>query len=326
MSDQLNQPSLSREDLEGLQPGTASPLSDLGGDRTLGLVGDRGELAALDSVPSSQRLSFPGDLRDSDHWICFRVAKNFKLKRKTLSQTETLAYIYLPVPADLRTGYKSNYANEDLGLIGELTRQAFEGGGGDNDTNISQLGYAVGADIAQSGQAAAIVSSVVSSAAGSGTIGSLVAGASALAVTQGAKAGIAAAGVSRNPHTAVLFSGVGFRSHSFNYKLVPRNRQESLVLKDIITAFKYYMAPNFGESTHFFEYPQQFDIDLKNERSLFDIGTSVLTDFSVNYHGNGFPSYFQGNAGDMNPTTVDISMSFQEVTITTKDEIKKYGR
>ena len=150
-------------------------LTELRGDRFGGFstAGERGPLAALDNPNNSdKRLTFPSTLQDDDHWVCFRVAKNFKLKRKSVSQSDTLAYIYLPIPANLSTGYKSNYANEDLGLAGQLAVDAgiLTGTDGNSEAYKNAVS-ALAADVAQSSAASGFVSGLVASATGTGTAG-----------------------------------------------------------------------------------------------------------------------------------------------------------
>lgn len=292
------------------------------------MQGTRGALSALDDAATSdKRLFFPSTLAETDHWICFRVADLRQLRSKAVTQENTLVYIYLPVPTSLKTGYKANYANEGLGLGGDLALAMINGESNYKDRfNKTAVLGALATDFGVSGLGT-LVGGMIGEATGGGTVGTTVGAATGAAATQAAVAGLANAGIARNPHQAVLFSGTDFRTHSFNYRLQARNRQESAEINKIITAFKYYMAPKVSKSTHFFDYPQQFDIDFKNESFLFDIGTSVLTTFDVDYHAQGSPLYFESqHNGDMAPAVIDISMSFQEVTITTKDEIAKLGR
>jgi hypothetical protein len=302
-------------------------LNELYEQRFAEMDSTRGALSSLaDGRTSDKRLSFPQGLGDTDHWVCFRVAEERKFRSKAVKQENTLAYIYLPVPTSLKTGYKSNYKNQELGVIGALTSAGLgDATSGNKDQfNKEAIAGALATDFAKS-EAGTLASGLIGNIIG-GTTGAIAGGAAAVAANQAVTAGLGNAGIARNPHQAVLFDGTDFRSHSFNYRLIARNRAESVTINKIITAFKYYMAPKISKSTHFFEYPQQFDIDFKNENFLFDIGTSVLTSFDVDYHAQGSPLYFNSGDGDMAPSVVDISMTFQEVTITTKDEIAGLGR
>jgi hypothetical protein len=77
------------------------------------------------------------------------------------------------------------------------------------------------------------------------------------------------------------------------------------------------MAPKI-DGLAFFDYPDEFIISFpKNESFLFKIGTSVLTDFTVNYTPDG-GSYFHENGA---PVSVSMSLSFTELDVITKDKI-----
>lgn len=68
----------------------------------------------------------------------------------------------------------------------------------------------------------------------------------------------------------------------------------------------------------FFKYPDEFDIRFPNDQGfLFEIGKSVLRDFSLNYTPDG-GSYFHKNGA---PVSVQMSMTFVEIDILTKQEI-----
>lgn len=170
-------------------------------------------------------------------------------------------------------------------------------------------------------------------------------------------------GIARNPHKVVLFEGVKFREHFFSYRLSPRNIKEAKSIEAIIGAFKYYMSPQYGlgeapgafsglltglgfeqagqevgnisseagrTSRAFFEYPEVFTIEFQGsaKKSLFTIGESVLKSFDINYHPTNYPAYVRSlNSPNVSsPAEIEISLSFQETDIVTKEQIKQNGR
>ena len=167
----------------------------------------------------------------------------------------------------------------------------------------------VGASLAQD-QLAAVVGGAI------GGIPGIAGGAAAGDALSGS---LQSAGVARNPHLAVLFEGVDMRTHQFNYKLIPRSAAESNTLRDIIKEMKLAMAPEFIESGHFFNYPDEFDIEFSNTDFLFKIGTSVLVDFQISYTAQDGSLFHQNGA----PVAVSISMTFQELDIVTKKQIEE---
>ncbi len=199
----------------------------------------------------------------------------------------------------------------------------------------------------------------------SGTVAAATASAAAGALARLSPASTAVlanmAGIARNPHKVVLFSGVNFRTHTFTYSLTPRNAKEAKNIKDIIRLFKYYMSPSYGvgslpgiarglltglgfpelgqttssitaeagaTSRAFFEYPEVFVIRFRNKEELFQIGESVLTDFSVNYHPQNYPAYVRSldSPNIASPSEVVISLTFKETDIVTKEQIKENNR
>lgn len=145
-----------------------------------------------------------------------------------------------------------------------------------------------------------------------------------LALTKGPNgaANSVASGLAANPKKEQVFKGVNFRTFTFDYKFFPRNRQEALDVMDIIQTFKYHMHPEFKDNNNFvYIYPSEFDIFYYNDGlenvNLHRHTSCVLTDLSVNYAPNGsFSTYYDGM-----PTQVDISLSFRELALLTKDKI-----
>lgn len=100
---------------------------------------------------------------------------------------------------------------------------------------------------------------------------------------------------------------------------------------------------SFGAASRaFFEYPDVFEIEfsqadkftgnqlpsLSNKR-LFTIGECVLQSFSVNYQPMNFPAYvasINDPTAPLMPSKIDMTMTFRETDIVTKDQIDKYNR
>ena len=285
---------------------------------------------------------FPEKLITTDQWVSFRILQDHKLRREEAAKEETLRTIFLPLPMQLQTGYNASYNNESMGAIG-----SYGAGVGEMFRNASDLGdlsskvlneiktanpekirkhvqdslLNIGAEVIQSEVAA-----TVGGFLGGGVTGGII----GYGASEFIKSAMGGAGIARNPHLALLFAGTDFRTHSFNYKFIPKNKNETDLLADLIFVFKYHQAPGLRNSDHFFDYPQQFDIDFSYPNYLFNVGTSVLTNFSIDYHAEGTPAYFESTTPDTPydraPFAVSISMQFQEVSITTKDTILRQNR
>ena len=136
-------------------------------------------------------------------------------------------------------------------------------------------------------------------------------------------------GKAPNNHMALLFKGPGsFRDHSFAFKFFPKNKPESDLVKDIISDFKNGMLPTmgFGDgsvlNSSFFKAPRHHKIKFFNGAGenpyLFEIGTSVITDMSVNYD----PQSLVGFHSDGSPVQIDMSLTFKEIELqVSKDKL-----
>lgn len=288
----------------------------------------KGKLSALQENVAPSSLVFPRDLSSMGHWVAFHVSKEYVFGSKELPQYQRAKTIYLPMPAQLSTGYAAQYDTEALGVAGKIGAEAGAGGflaGSEGAFN------SIKENLTGAGGRGALASAALT--AGTSTVGTLIAtalgGIGGGIVAAGAEKAItgalAGAGVAQNPHMATIFKGTGFREHSFSYKLVARNKTESDNIRNIIRTLKFHMHPEYIAGNHFFKYPEIFDIDFKYPQYLFNIGASVLKSLNVDYHGEGGPYYFESD-GDKAPYSVTISMSFQETTITTKEEINSLNR
>lgn len=261
---------------------------------------------------------FPGNL--GSRRIEFLVKPRDRKAVTDKTQTGPTTIIALPIPTNLQTGYNAQYSETGIGVFGNELRTAMEEGSSVVDflqqrgiDTLQQSALAIAASASREVAAVLGAASVEKLGLGAAGIGAGVGGAAGGAV-QGA---LAAKGIAVNPHLAVLFEGVNFRTHSFQYKFSARTESESYSLNNIIYEFKKAMHPSI-DGKAFFKYPDEFDIRFPNDQGfLFEIGKSVLRDFSLNYTPDG-GSYFHKNGA---PVSVQMSMTFVEIDILTKQEI-----
>ena len=134
----------------------------------------------------------------------------------------------------------------------------------------------------------------------------------------------AATGIAANPKKENIFRNVEFRNFDFQYTFFPKSSSESLAVMNIIQMFKYHMHPEFKDSDEFlFIFPSEFDIvyylNGKENTKLHKHTSCVLTALSVNNTPNNLFNTF----ADGTPTQIDITLSFKELAILTKDQIQK---
>ena len=293
-------------------------------------------------VPLSVRgkVVFPLNIENSDHFVNFLISKKYVFNSREIKDSETDATIVLPLPQNLSTGYSAQYNNAQLGPIGA----AVAGVANDSDGTIGDLfsskslsslkkkitteaGLNLASTALQS-ELAPLIGAGVGRAL-TGQLGTLAGAAAGYATGKAVEGAFAGLGVAANPHLAVLFSGPDFRKHSFQYRLVPQSKQEQDNLRDLIKIFKEAMLPSYIKDKHFFRYPRQFDIqiplgDTKTNEYLFDIATSVLTSFTVNYQPTG--PHFHDIGGKKAPVAVDIAMEFLETSVTTRQDVQGGNR
>ena len=145
-----------------------------------------------------------------------------------------------------------------------------------------------------------------------------------LALSKGPNAaGLSAAtGMAANPKKEQIFKGVDFRTFQFDYQFFPRSAVEAENVLNIIKTFKYHMHPEFKDNNNFiYIYPSEFDIFYYNNgqenQNIHRHTSCVLTEMSVNYTPNGaFTTFANGM-----PTQINVTMSFRELALLTKDKI-----
>lgn len=274
---------------------------------------------------------FPSDL-DNEHYMIFKVMKERRLNRSAPKETKTYQNIVLPVPSNLVANFSAGYTDSKLGIFGSMAagRTNFAQMS-DATTSLiegiqSKIASATEAFKSQDTDAATQVAGAAAPVALGGLasgLGGAVAGLVALGGTGGGVIdGLSVSeGIALNPHMAVVFQGVGFRTHQFKYKFMARNLQESDTIRQIVNTFQYYMHPSYIAGGLAFDYPEEFQIEFADSIRpyLYDIGTCVLKDFSVNYNGEGTPLFFEQSGA---PVSVEIDMTFQETFIVTKNTLE----
>jgi len=271
--------------------------------------------------------SFPSDLTMNNNWIEF-VAKPTKgllegdfLSKLGITSSRSAVegeggVVRLPLPANLSTDYNPSYSTPDLGMAAGSALKPFDRAIYGNTDIPGQA--AAGAALAGVG-----ITGIGALLGGTETAKTIQTGMGAMGINAGA-AGDAAlkvfGGIATNPHKIVLFTGVDFRDHSFSWKLSPRNRRESDIIRRIIAMFTYYSHPSFEAGGLFFKYPEFFEIKFARDSYLFKMRPSVCTDIKVDYHAQGYAAYIRNadGSGEPAPAEVSLTLTFKETEIISK--------
>lgn len=271
---------------------------------------------------NNARLTFPDDLETNDHWISFEAVQTEGRGKDIISSlglgnlsgkfTTGGGMAFLPMPSNVSTDYNPEYTTKELDSAAGMALKPFDRAiYGNNELGQGALTGSAMKDAFAGGVAGAGLDKLKGAAASVNAGGAFD---SFLKVT---------AGLAVNPHKILLFTGVNFRDHSFSWKLSPKNRYESDVINSIIQFFTFHSHPEYISGGLFFKYPEFFKIKFHYPQYLFEIRPSVCTDIRVNYHGQGYPAYIRNadGSGIPAPAEIELTLSFKETEIVTKDSL-----
>lgn len=292
--------------------------------------------------------TFPRDIKDSYHFMKFSSFKYQRTSRGTLPNNPGYTgHVILPLPPNLMANYGANWGTSefspfqklavDSGFLNKVGTDIRNGGlrgtaeqyGNSAKDFIGKMSesvrniFAKKAENDTQGSSSDKISSGMIDSFFNNVAGPM--GAQALDALNDGLGGNGVSigmGISRNPHIAVYYVQPELRTHTFAYKLSPKNQVESETAQEIIKFFKLAQAPTIiGQSgSHLFGYPDEFQITFNNEANLFKIMNCVLKDFTVNYHGQGNAAYFRDTKA---PVDVEISLTFQEMGVLTRELIEQ---
>ena len=294
------------------------------------------DIAGDQYKPANPSLQYPDGLGKGEypHFITFTARRAYTTTSPANSTSGNRGTprgsvaLYMP-PDALKTSYSQSYGDVDMGAsIGiAMTDKNLEAAGAglmSGDVGgaldvVSGIGINQVLDAATKEIADKFKSVVTSSAGG--------------AVEQAIER---ASGRVMNPHKAVIYQGPGgFRTFSYSFSMVARNRSEARTINDIVLFFKEHMHPGVGgggginaTSSHTLTYPDEFSIRYtvnenlspadQSYRSLFRIKNCFLESFSTDYTTSSLPVFMED---DGQPQTTTISIGFKETQLLTKEDV-----
>ena len=235
-------------------------------------------------------------------------------------ETQLNQYIKLYLPVSFTVNDSLNYSDTDLGTLGATALGVMNAGG--SATKAISAGLREG------------LKSIGDFASGAATgdmarVG-LLRAAKLPGIPEELRAATSIAGaVTLNPNTRAMFKGVGAnREFTFQFKFLPKSKDEAEMVKQIIKKFRTHAYPisiNAGGISVGYKYPELFNISIKyNGRNIegedgVDVGTKIkncfLKTISTNYNSSAMSFHADGN-----PTEFDMTLTFvEERTLTRKD-------
>tara|TARA_B100000424_G_C22935224_1_gene497626 strand:+ start:354 stop:1511 length:1158 start_codon:yes stop_codon:yes gene_type:complete len=265
-----------------------------------------------EGITSSARTTQPlkgADLAEREKNLSMSGA----LKRSgRLKRTSDVIALYMP--PNFKSTYRANYKASETGLAGVLGQQLAEATS--VDSMLKQLG--------DTGTFNTIMSALTD------TLTMKLAAGAADLVTGGDLEGVLRKGQQKalNPAVEAIFQSVDLRTFNYNFRFTPRSEAEVRTVDNIIKLFKFHMLPervqNEAIGRHLI-FPSEFEIyymfqGVENQWYPFT-GQCVLENMDVSYGPGGESQHFRPVDGSPPPTEINMSLTFKETEIMTKEKI-----
>jgi len=284
------------------------------------------DLPISDSGDSTYVARFPSDLIFSNAGGESAKFCVFTIKKRRSGNSKILkGFIALPIPLELNDGLNVSYNTSSFGAVGAAAVGSLRG-------NISGEKF----DEIRSN-----ATRILKKGVGSFNSSNFFNIAAELALK--GKPGLRAVFTNNenkieNPFMTSTFSGVGFREFSFNFNLVPKNKNDSIALNRVIQIFKSSMLPQdlvtSPESLNgmTFEnngvqllpdvfgvrfYPTTKNFSSQKGNLMFKIEDAVMTKFDVTYSGDTPQPVFHEE--NNSPHSVNLTLNLKETVIYTRE-------
>lgn len=222
--------------------------------------------------------------------------------------------LYMP-QTGVKTTYSAEYENADTelaGFLGETFTKLMSGEGNFFD-KLKQGGSAV-LDAAEPLLTRALTGAL-----------SIIPGVGDLNAVVDKKAARAL-----NPQAEFVFKRVPFRTFTYPFTFAPKNEMELKSVHEIINLFKFHMLPEFNSrftQGRYFSVPSEFEIRYmyRDRENLYlpKVSRCALTACDIDYAPQNKFKTFYGDKYGASPVIINMSLSFTEMEIMTKETIAK---
>ena len=133
------------------------------------------------------------------------------------------------------------------------------------------------------------------------------------------------------PRMEMMFEGVGRREFSYTFNFMPKSEQESQIVEEIITHFKFYMMPKYSNPTtrREMDIPGFFEIaymhDGRENSFLNKVKPSFLTSVQVEYGGDRYTTYERTESRrgfGLPPQKSKLTLNFTELEVLSQESIE----
>ena len=290
-------------------------------------------------------LQYPSklDVAGQGHYIIFKIMdiKEGKIQKsnqnmggkrgRTLtsrrSSNRVKTQIGLYMPPSVKTEYKSEYQNQEIGALSEAVGQS--------------VADAVSASSFEG--AAKNIFKNAKGAAKDAAIDMAIAAGNMLGPQGLVEAGQILSGKIRSKKMELMFKGVGRRTFNYTFIFIPKSKEESNQVDNIVYEFKKAMLPSYttgflggSGNDRTLKIPTTFNIEYffdsgqggRLNNFLNKISTCYLTDVSVQYGGDRYKAYSPssttrpaGGGEGAPPQKTVLTLNFSEIEIITQEDI-----
>jgi len=274
-------------------------------------------LASAGLISKNQIVGFPGGFDHKQHAPGSDPAGkrgSLQLQYQATKRLDTAISLYMPPSISVSYGMK--YGEPEVGILGESIAAGIKEGKATSGslTTKATAGVHKAVDVGAEAGTTKLTQ---------GLLDTVAPGAKALMQME--------AGKIIAPRMEIMFEGVGRRDFSYEFTFIPKSAKESIVVEEIIYAFKFHMHPEFtDESARMMRFPSTFDILYMYSNGpnnfLNKISTCFLKSMNVQYGADRFTAYepIKGKRGfGPPPQKTKLSLSFSEMEILTKKRISQ---
>jgi hypothetical protein len=255
------------------------------------------------------QIEFPTDLTNtSKHYISFWFQAYQKRSINNSPFLRSQGTIRLPMPDNLKDNTEVTYSTKSLNPIVGAALDILSQG---SVSNITRTDSAMSTEVrAAAGNLATALGLATAIGRGAEAGGEVV------------NAAKAYTGVTQNPYQTVLFENPQFKTHSFTWKLIPSNAEESKKIKDIIRTFQFHMLPGVTTGAGvLFSFPSMVTVSLfPSSEYLYRFKPCVIDKVDIDYApgGESSPSFYRNLPGA--PTAISLKISLQEIEYWTNND------
>ena len=238
-----------------------------------------------------------------------RTNTTVSIKRAPTKRLDTVISMFMP--ASIKVSYNAEYENQQMGVLTETA------------INLGESLFTDGAVDQKALNAAAKEAGVGMEAMATGMVGN-VPGLGGLKEAMEMKKGVIYA-----DRMELAFKGIDKRKFSYDFKLMPRSKDEADEIQKIIQAFKLNMLPEFKDGNRAGRQliiPNTFDIQYMYQNAennyLHKISTCYLESMDITYGGSRYKT-FDGNADGAPPVETEISLAFKEIELITRERAQE---